>query len=319
MKLIDLYYQLKPFVPRRAQIFLRRKFSAHKLKHVQDVWPINPETARPPEGWNGWPDKKKFALLLHHDVDTALGLEQCNRLMDLEKRLGFLSQFNFVPEGYAVPGTLRQSLAESCFEIGVHGLTHDGKLFRRRADFDEKAVRINHYLREWGAVSFSSPSMVRNLSWIGDLNIEHDCSSFDTDPFEPQPESSGTIFPFFISNISKTRTYVELPYTLPQDHNLFIILRERDITLWIRKLDWVAENGGMALLITHPDYMNFNATRCSYEQYPISHYINFLEYIKSRYAGQYWHVLPRELAQFWRKTMLREANAVTSGRAEQGT
>ena len=49
--------------------------------------------------------------------------------------------------------------------------------------------------------------------------------------------------------------YVELPYTLPQDSTLFLLLRERSIDLWKTKVDWIAAHGGMILLDTHPDYM----------------------------------------------------------------
>jgi hypothetical protein len=30
---------------------------------------------------------------------------------------------------------------------------------------------------------------------------------------------------------------------------------EKTISIWKKKLDWIVEKGGMALLITHPDYM----------------------------------------------------------------
>jgi hypothetical protein len=51
---------------------------------------------------------------------------------------------------------------------------------------------------------------------------------------------------------SLPRGYVELPYTLPQDFTLFTVMREKDIDIWKKKLDWIVEKGGMALLITHP-------------------------------------------------------------------
>ena len=52
--------------------------------------------------------------------------------------------------------------------------------------------------------------------------------------------------------------YVELPYTLPQDSTLFLLLREKTNGIWKTKLDWIAQHGGMALLNTHPDYMRFD-------------------------------------------------------------
>jgi len=239
-------------------------------------------------------------------VDTQAGLERCKELMGLETNLNFRSSFNFVPEDYSVPVDLRQLLVQSGFEVGVHGLNHDGKLFKHPAGFKKRACRINQYLQEWNAAGFSSPSMISNLEWIGDLNIEYDCSSFDTDPFEPQPEGSGTIFPFEVMNSSKTKKYIELPYTLPQDHTLFVILQEKNIDTWIRKLDWIVENGGVAFLTTHPDYMNFEGTPCSREQYPASYYADFLEYVLRKYAGQYWHILPGNLARFWKERISRK-------------
>jgi hypothetical protein len=305
MKAIDFYYQIKPAIPRQIQISLRRIVASRKRRAYADIWPIDPSAAKHPEGWGGWPETKKFALILQHDVDSLSGLKRCIRLMNLEKRLGFRSCFNFVPEDYPTPPTLMRDLVAAGFEVGVHGLKHDGKLFRHPKDFLEKAPRVNHYLRKWGATGFTSPSMLHKAEWIGELDIEHSCSTFDTDPFEPQPEGANTIFPFLASNHSQSRTYVELPYTLPQDHGLFVILQEKDNRIWKQKLNWVARNGGMAALNTHPDYMNFGGTPLAKEEYPVEHYIDFLEHIRKEYAGQYWHVLPRQMARFWRETSSR--------------
>jgi len=308
MKLIIYYYLIKPIIPRRLQLFLRRALAAHKRRLTKDIWPVDPDAGKKPEGWKGWPNHKRFALILQHDVDTIKGLKNCARLMDLEKRLGFRSSFNFVLEDYATPYALRISLIESGFEVGAHGLRHDGKIFINRTGFYNKARQINHYLKKWGINGFTSPSMLRNLALMAELDIDHGCSTFDTDPFEPQPNGIKTIFPFYVINNSKTRSYLEIPYTLPQDHSLFIILREKDNSIWKHKLDWIIENSGMALLNSHPDYMNFESTQCSSEEYPVSYYSEFLEYINRNYEGQYWHALPREMAQFWRKTMPMEEN-----------
>jgi hypothetical protein len=88
-----------------------------------------------------------------------------------------------------------------------------------------------------------------------------------------------------------------------------VILREQDNRIWKNKLDWIAANGGMALLNVHPDYINFEGTSCSREQYPIGHYTDLLEYVDAKYAGQYWHVLPRELARYWKSLMLENSRA----------
>jgi predicted glycosyltransferase len=310
---IHVYYQIKPLIPRKLQIFLRRRIAFIKQRTKKAIWPIDPAAAKKPEGWRGWPGQKKFALILQHDVDSYRGLTKCTLLLDIESQLGFRSAFNFVPEDYPTPRMLLDKLSTSGFEIGVHGLKHDGKLFQHREGFIEKVPRINHYLREWESLGFTSPSMLRNLSLMAELEIEHGCSTFDTDPYEPQSDGVGTIFPFFAHNSSKTRTYIELPYTLPQDHCLFVILKKRDNRIWRDKLDWIADNGGMVSLNSHPDYMNFGETPSSAEEYPAGYYIDFLKYVLSNYAGQYWHVLPREMAHFWRTSMVDDEARIRPG------
>ena len=232
-------------------------------------------------------------------MDTEFGQKKCHDLIALEETLNFRSSFNFVPERYPVDPGLLNVLVNKGFEIGVHGLNHDGKLYKSRKIFNERAIKINNYLRDWNAVGFRSPAMHHNLEWLHELNIEYDASTFDTDPFEPQPDGVGTIFPFRVSGKSGHKGYIELPYTLPQDFTLFVLMREKTIDIWKKKLDWIAENGGMALLNTHPDYMHFGNGKPGLEEYTTDYYAELLEYIKDKYNGRYWHVLPKEIAHYW--------------------
>lgn len=297
-----IFYALKPLIPRSLQLWLRRSLVAAQRHSMSDVWPILPSAARPPAGWQGWPEGKRFALVLAHDVEWDHGQRRVLDLMRLEQMRGFRSSFNFVPRRYDVQPAIRAALEINGFEVGVHGLYHDGKLFESRATFLQRVPAINHYLAEWGAVGFCSPASHHNLEWTHDLQIEYDSSTFDTDPFEAQSDGLGTIFPQWISPsegaADHAAGYVELPYTLPQDFTLFVLMRERSIDIWQRKLDWIAEQGGMAFLITHPDYMAFDNQPRGPEEYPLECYLEFLEYVRTRYAGQYWHGLPREVAAY---------------------
>jgi len=295
----NFYYFLKLFIPRPVQIYLRRILIRKKIPHVQDIWPIDKTSAAPPENWQGWPDGKKFALVLTHDVETKEGLNKCRALMRIEEELGFKSSYSFVVGDYHVPEDFRHELQARGFEVGIHGLHHDGNVFRSRKVFEKHATQINQYLKEWNAAGFRSPSMYHNLDWLHDLNIEYDASTFDTDPFEPQPDGMGTIFPFWVSGNSHKKGYVELPYTLPQDFLSFILMQHENIDIWKAKLDWIVKQGGMALLITHPDYINFTNNRSKGSEYPVKYYVEFLQYIKAKYLGQYWHALPKDMANFW--------------------
>jgi hypothetical protein len=269
------------------------------MKFVKHLWPIDPASAKTPPQWAGWPGGKKFAFVLTHDVELQEGHDKCRRLMNLEKELGFRSSFNFVPERYRVSPELRNLLTENGFEVGVHGLNHDGKLYQSREEFARRAKKINRYIQEWQAAGFRSPAMHHNLDWLRDLNITYDASTFDTDPFEPQSDGVGTIFPFVVPDDGERSGYVELPYTLPQDFTLFILMQETTPETWKGKLDWIAEKGGMALLNVHPDYMNFGAGKPGLQEFPAKIYADFLRYVKTEYAGLYWHALPKEIARFW--------------------
>lgn len=299
------YYHIRRFIPRRLQIKLRRWVVLKKRRSFSEVWPVDEKAGRSPKVWSGWPDQKRFALVLTHDVETSRGMEKCYPLARLEEGLVFKSSFNFVPEGYNVSIELRDYLTRHGFEVGVHGLTHRGNLFQSKKVFEKKVCRINHFLKEWKSVGFRSPCMFHNLDWIHEINVAYDASTFDVDPFEPQPDGVGTIFPSWASGRESGKGYVELPYTLPQDFTLFVLMREKNSNIWKEKLDWIVGKGGMALLITHPDYMNFGGKRLHYGEYPVEYYKEFLGYIKSTYEGQYWHVLPKDLVRFWSETFAK--------------
>ena len=312
MLLNNLYFRIKPLIPRLLRLSVRRWFVQRKYPQVQDIWPVIPGSERPPEGWRGWPQGKKFAFVLTHDVESAAGLARVRPLAEMEIELGFRSSYNFVPEGdYPVPKELRRWLTENGFEVGVHDLNHNGRLFSSLEEFREKAHRINYYVKEWNAAGFRSAYMLRNLKWIHELEIAYDASTFDTDPFEPEPEGVNTIFPFWVprkldaghlnsqlSTLNHPRSgYVELPYTLPQDSTLFLLLRQKTNEIWKQKLDWIAQHGGMALLDTHPDYMRFTGSG-DFKEFPATLYRDFLQHVKARHDGQFWHALPREVANY---------------------
>lgn len=302
--MLKTFYHVKPLIPRRLQIAMRRFRARIKLRTHGHVWPIDEMAGRPPENWKGWPGGKKFAFVLTHDVESIHGHDKCRELARLDRESGFRACFNFTPERYEFFPELLKELAGEGFEVGVHGLYHDGMYFFSRNVWKNRALRINRYLSDWGAVGYRSPSMLHNLEWILDLDIEHDSSTFDTDPFEPQCDAAGTIFPFQVSPVAAgQRGYVELPYTMPQDFTLFLILGKDGPTIWKEKLRWIAEKGGMALMITHPDYMNFNGQARTAHEYPVGYYSEFLEHVRKEYAGQYWNGLPRDVARHIRTTV----------------
>jgi hypothetical protein len=295
------YYRIKPLLPRKLGIVLRQRYRQQQRTDFPLGWPAEERYAQ----WlyrcfagvlrrrglteapylNFWPQGQRFALVLTHDVERADGLAFVETVAGLEERLGFRSIFHFVPERYPIDPGFLAALQQRGFEIGVHGLKHDGKLFSSRSTFEQRAVKINGYLHTWGAAGFRAPYMHRHPEWLQALDVEYDLSFFDTDPYEPQPGGTMSIWPFLLGS------FVELPYTLVQDHTLLVILGESTPRLWLEKADFIERWQGMALVNTHPDYLQAPGGLACYER--------FLRAMQERKGC--WHALPGEVAAWWRQ------------------
>ncbi|GEM_PF-1207555 len=239
-----------------------------------------------------WPDGHRCCIVLTHDVESLVGFDRIERMADLEEKYGFRSALNFPLKQYPLDWRRLEALKRRGFEFGAHGLAHDGRLFRSEADFNELAPLLEQLARERDFRGFRSPSTLRRVEWLSRMAFDFDCSLADTDPFEPQPGGSCSVFPFFLGHM------VELPYTLAQDHTLIHLLRKDPLPVWTAKLHWIASIGGMILTLTHPDYSGVEPH--------ISRYETLLKRL-SEVPGA-WRALPSEVASWWRQ---RSAMALT--------
>ncbi|MGZ4399191.1 MAG: hypothetical protein ACXVZ1_12335 [Gaiellaceae bacterium] len=297
---VRVYYRVRPLLPRRLQIALRRRLTRIQARTRFPRWPVETslhdlyallldELARvagEPLPWiEPWPGGYAWAIVLTHDVETSVGCESLSLLRDVELATGFRSSWNFVPRRYEVADAVVRELTKAGFEVGVHGLYHDGRDLESLEILNERLPAIRGYAERWQAVGFRSPATHRVWEWMPMLGFEYDSSSPDTDPFEPQPGGCCSWLPFHNGEL------VELPLTLPQDHTLFVILRHADEGAWIEKTAFLRERGGMALLNTHPDYMLDPGMVALYER--------FLRRFRDDETA--WKPLPRELAAWWRR------------------
>jgi len=299
-RLLNPYYAVKPLLPRPVQLSLRRVYAHRQARRRFPAWPIETllvdqlqERLRAELDATGaervpfvnfWPDRRRFAFILTHDVEGPSGVENIPRVLEIERRHGLRSSWNFVAEDYPIDPELFSMLRAAGCEIGLHGLHHDGLLFVNRAGFAAQLPRIHQVMREWGAVGFRSPATHRKAAWMPELGCLYDSSFPDTDPFEPQPGACCSIWPFFL------RDLVELPITMPQDHTLFEILRESSIRRWVQKSEWLAQNHGLVTVLVHPDYLLSDRRLDLYEQ--------LLAHLTELAGG--WHALPQEVAGWWR-------------------
>lgn len=312
---LGLYYAVKPFVPAWLRLAARRVYARRQATRKFPAWPIEPllvnrledrlrsalaESASPQVPFvNFWPDGRRFAVILTHDLEGPAGIENIPRVLEVERRHGMVSSWNFVAEDYPIERSVFPSLIDAGCEIGLHGISHDCALFSSRAEFERQLPAIRRYLREWRVAGFRSPATHRNAEWMSELGCLYDSSFPDTDPFEPQPGGCCSIWPYFLGDV------VELPLTLTQDHTIFEILRQDSIDLWVQKSEWIMANHGLINVLVHPDYVLREDRLAIYDQ--------FLAWLSAQGGG--WHALPHEVASWWRA---RAAIERGSGDAAEG-
>jgi hypothetical protein len=294
------YYRLRPLLPRRSQLALRRRFTRIQQRAAFPGWPGEPAlhdlrewflallqevTGRPLPQLAWWPRDARWAVVLTHDVERAAGYAIVDDLADVERQRGLRSAWYFVPErDYRVDDALVGRLRADGFEICVHGLRHDGRDLQPGV-FEKRIGAMRDYAERWGATGFRAPSTQRSREVIARLGFDHDSSYSDVARFEPQGGGSCSLLPFFVGDV------VELPITLPMDHTLFELLGRRDEGVWIEKAAFVREREGMALLLTHPDYLLGADTRAVYDA--------FLAHVVADPTA--WHALPGEVSAWWRR------------------
>ncbi len=294
------YYCARPLMPRRLQIAQRRLLSHAQARSRFPAWPFEPAlhdlcdelfalvadfAQTPVPRLAAWPDGNLWAFVLTHDVETRAGLIAIDALRDREERAGLRSSWNLVGGRYTVDQSLVAELLSAGFEVGVHGLHHDGRDLKSRELLEERLPAMRRHAARWGACGFRSPATQRAWNLMPLLGFDYDSSYPDTDPFEPQAGGCCSWLPFFNEDL------VELPITLPQDHTLFTILRQTDASTWIDKARRLRARGGMALLNTHPDYAAGGPLLDAYDSY--------LRYFEADDTA--WRALPREVSAWWRR------------------
>ena len=298
--LVSVYYTIRPLLPRRLQLKLRR---AHASRHKNPEFPGWPEehslhdlydwlldtlqqiAGEPVPYLHPWPSGHTSAFVLTHDVETAAGRDAIEALRGPERTRGLRSSWNLVPERYDVADELLDALRSEGCEIGVHGLRHDGHDLASRRMLRKRLPAIRKWADHWGAVGFRSPATQRSWNLMPLMGFDYDSSYTDSAPHEPQPGGCCTYLPFFIEDL------VELPLTLPQDHTLFDILSQTDGSMWESKVKALRRRGGMVLMLAHPDYVSCPGMLRAWE--------DLLDQLAADPAA--WHALPSEVAAWWRR------------------
>jgi peptidoglycan/xylan/chitin deacetylase (PgdA/CDA1 family) len=300
---LNAFYRVKRAIPSRLRLAGRRALIAWQGSPEFPSWPFDASVAKLLNlyllcalvgsdrdeidfRWF-WPQGARAAAILTHDIESEEGLRNALRIADLEQERELRSSFNIVAAQYDVDmGIVRELLARG-FEIGVHGLAHDRSLFSSYESFLGQQPLLREAVARFGADGFRSPSTHRVHKWLGELPVKYDCTVPMSDPYEPQPGGCCSPWPFFIGSV------VELPYTLPQDHLLFTLLRHRTIDAWTDQVKDLEHSFGLIQCLSHPDPGYLGDRRIE------RLYVKFLDVLREREG--IWHALPREVAHWWRE------------------
>jgi hypothetical protein len=260
----NMYYFARPFMPIAVRKHLQQMYLRGWDKMPFPTWPVDRTVEnifaqllvfamrsrnlnKVPFIWF-WPDGARSCAMLTHDVETSSGADFCPQLMDLNDSFGVKAFFQIVPERRS---RVRQSFLENIrkrgFEVNIHDLNHDGRLFSDRSEFLQRAQRINRYAQKFGALGFRSAALYRNIDWYDALDFSYDMSTPNVAHLDPQRGGCCTVQPFFVGKI------LELPITATQDYTLFHILNDYSIRLWKQKISLISEKDGLISFIIHPD------------------------------------------------------------------
>ena len=318
----DVYYVLRPLMPAGIRKHLHRIHLNDWQRIPFPAWPVDTtvETLseqlmmlellrtgmrRMPFTWF-WPDRYSGCVILTHDVETKAGRDFSPKLIDIDEAYGMKSSFQIVPEErYEVTSAFLDSLRARGREVNIHGLNHDGKLFRNRKTFLHQVKSINRYAKQFDASGFRSPVLYRNLEWYTEFDFSYYISVPNVAHLDPQRGGCCTVMPYFVGHV------LELPLTTTQDWSLFNVLQQNSIELWKQQIDMVLEKHGLVSFNIHPDYMIDHRHRRLYEE--------LLEHLRNVCGDRnVWIALPGEVDRWWREQDSSERACLAYASVEDG-
>ncbi len=213
-----------------------------------------------------WPEGKRCAFAVSHDVDTAQGLRLVGDVSSFEAGLGLRSSWFVVGKiGAAEPSPL-DALREQGHEIGLHGDVHDNTLaYQSREEIRRRLSACQPFIERHHVIGFRSPSLLETPTLREELATSFRYASqvpdTEIDSLIGPRRGCCTCFPFL------RRGLVEIPITLPFEDKLILRRMSEDdiLTLWRRKAARVKEVGGVIQLAIHNEPHLLRRCRAAYE------------------------------------------------------
>jgi peptidoglycan/xylan/chitin deacetylase (PgdA/CDA1 family) len=231
---------------------------------------LDPSTQEKREFW-----QKDFGVIMTHDVDTREGYDfGLSKFVEIERAEDMVSTFNIVPKSfeYELSPDFITSLLHDGFDIGMHGLHHDGRFaFLPEEEQRTRIVNAANRAKELGipSVGYRAPWLHRTkqmIRFLTEAAFDWDSSFPDTDDSTIGYASTGsrTVFPFYPlyreEQLWKHSPVLEIPVSMPQDWTLlyyYKLSEESILRVWKKKMEYIKKQGGLATFIVHPDQEDF--------------------------------------------------------------
>ena len=197
-----------------------------------------------------WPGGHRWALVLTHDVETEVGYRNLHLLRDEEERAGVPLVVELRPDALPVGADVVSDLTERGFEVGVHGLYHDGRDLGRRELLDERLPAMREHAAPLGRrrlpVARDAPRLGADAAARVRLRLVLPGH---------RPVRAPVRWLLHVAAVLQRATSSSCRSrcrrTTPCSRSSGAATRRRGS----RRPTAIRERGGMALLITHPDYM----------------------------------------------------------------
>lgn len=299
------YYFIRPLLPVAARRHLQKIYLRGWDKLSFPRWPVDCSIEnlfesllvlvlratgekRIPFIWF-WPQGHKGCALMTHDVETEIGRDFCHTLMDIDDSFGIKASYQVIPEErYTVHADFLEEIRKRGHEFAIHDLNHDGHLYKSRAQFVERAAKINAYGRKYETDGFRAGVLYRKQVWYDELKFAYDMSVPNVAHLDPQRGGCCTVMPYFIGDI------LEIPVTTIQDYTLFNILGDYSTNIWKQQTAIIGAKSGLMSFIIHPDYVIGDRERAVYQQL-LQHLVEL------RDEKSVWVTTPSQVNRWWRQ------------------
>lgn len=257
---------------------------------------------RPAEPLPIWPEGRRAAVTLAHDVDTSWILEPEQRVL-LDKILGVEARLGYRGAWFITANRIDRrrharalgAILDAGHEIAAHGWNHDAKLDYLSEDKQRRRMtRIEARMRGLGASGIRTPWYCRSAQLMGVLadHFAYSSSVPNASAFFSKGTNSGccTIFPY-----RTVGELVEVPLTLPPDT---AGEPERVYGAFRDLADRIIEWRGVVVVTLHPQPPQ------SAKPERLRAYFDFLEDLAERRGDELWHATPGEIAARYRDAIL---------------